>query len=101
MTPEQFIKQFDNRYTDVWSSKHLEFIRIPDGIKGNIKKDLITTIIAVLKEQLDVVGEIDVPYFEPSDIHESGRIVGINTERSRIRRILQHKIDEWTLLLNK
>lgn len=40
---------------------------------------------ATLEDVLEFLGEIDVPYFEPNDIHESGQIVGKNKERQRIR----------------
>lgn len=37
-------KKFDEKFTSVWSSKHGELIRIPDGIKENIKSHISETI---------------------------------------------------------
>lgn len=32
------LEEFDKKFETVWSTKHSEFIRIPDGIKGNMIK---------------------------------------------------------------
>jgi len=45
---EESLKEFEEKFTSVWSSKHSELIRIPDGIKGNIKSHISATITNVL-----------------------------------------------------
>jgi len=49
-------KKFDEKFTSVWSSKHGELIRIPDGIKENIKSHISETIRQVLQAVEEEVG---------------------------------------------
>lgn len=49
-------EEFDNKFGSVWNSKHSEFIRIPDGVKRNIKSFHATTISLLLnslKEEVE------------------------------------------------
>lgn len=39
-TQKEWDEKFNGKYKEVWNSKHSSFIRIPDGIKNNMVKDL-------------------------------------------------------------
>ena len=54
-------EEFDNKFGSVWNSKHSEFIRIPDGVKRNIKSFHATTISLLLnslKEEINTMMDI-------------------------------------------
>ena len=50
---------------------------------------------------LEWIGEIDVPYFEPSDIHESGKIVGKNQALQDLRNKSPELVDRIIEALQK
>lgn len=58
---EESNKVFDEKFTSVWSSKHGELIRIPDGIKGSIKSHISETIRQVLQAVEEEVEKLDPP----------------------------------------
>lgn len=35
-TKKEIEERFSEKFTSVWNSKHCEFIRIPEGVKGNM-----------------------------------------------------------------
>jgi len=51
-------ERFDEKFTTVWNSKHSEFIRIPDGIKGNMLDFIdqeISSAVTKREEELETL----------------------------------------------
>ena len=86
MTPHEVIKdsleKFEEKYKEVWSSKYSQFIRIPDGIKGNMVSDIKSSHLSLLlsvKEMVDVARKncIEPSGWDDISNHNRGRIEGI------------------------
>lgn len=58
-TIEEEVKKFEEKYTSVWNSRHSEFIRIPDGIKGNMVKEFHDSLTRIsLQSREDTLKEV-------------------------------------------
>lgn len=56
-TIEEILKKFDNKYKEVWSSRYSSFIRIPDGIKGNMLKDISSALTQTHNNAIKLAAE--------------------------------------------
>ena len=45
-------KEFSEKFTSVWNSKHSELIRIPDGIKGNMQSHFHQLLLSIAKGEV-------------------------------------------------
>lgn len=117
MTPKEYIEGFDKRfnffeniritprYTDGFEKARI-LQRFYQNSGEEIKSFLISTVISVLKEQVEEINKFlegdGQPHDDAMELHQAITWTeGHNHALSNIRLSLENKIKEWELLDNK
>ena len=63
LNQKEILEKFDEKYKEVWNSELSKFVRIPEGIKGNMLRDISDALysqVEVIKGMIEKKSDIRV-----------------------------------------